>query len=97
MRAKTILTLCCLLALLLPGAVLSAEPEPALTFPILDEAATAPVCAAEPVAGGKKPDGGPVVEAACPASVWQACFRRYGTCTLCYCLGASCFCENRCV
>jgi hypothetical protein len=31
MRAKTILTLCCFLTLLLAGAALSAEPAPALS------------------------------------------------------------------
>jgi hypothetical protein len=101
MGVKPILTLCCFLALLLAGAVLFAQPEPApaLTAPIFDAAATAPVCPAEPVAKGEKPDlGGDIVlKASCPASVWQACFQRYGTCTLCYCLSASCFCENRCV
>ncbi len=104
MGAKPILTLCCFLALLLAGAVLFAEPAPApvLTVPVFDgvaAAAPAPVCAAEPVDQVKKPNfgGGLVPKAACPANVWQACFQRYGTCTLCYCLSGSCFCENRCV
>jgi hypothetical protein len=101
MGAKPILTLCCFLALLLAGAVLFAEPAPVPTIPVLDgvAAAPAPVCSAEPVDQGKKPDFGEelVPKASCPASVWQACFQRYGTCTLCYCLSGSCFCENRCV
>jgi hypothetical protein len=101
MGAKPILTLCCFLALLLAGAVLFAEPAPApvLAVPFFGDAAPAPVCSAEPVDQGEKPDfgGGPVLEAVCPANVWQACFQRYGTCTLCYCLSSSCFCENRCV
>ena len=102
MGAKPILTLCCFLALLLTGAVLFAEPAPVLTVPVFDgvaAAAPAPVCSAEPVDQGEKPDfgGGPVLKAACPADVWQACYRRYGTCTLCFCLGSSCECENRCV
>jgi len=41
---------------------------------------------------------GPVqMKAACPASVAQACRQRYGTCALCFCLGTTCYCENRCV
>jgi hypothetical protein len=104
MGAKPSLTLCCFLALLLAGAVLFAQPEPApaLTAPVFDNfanTATAPVCPAEPAGQGQKPDFGVdlVPKAACPASVWQACFQRYGSCTLCYCLSGSCFCENRCV
>ena len=105
MGAKPILTLCCFLALLLTGAVLFAEPAPApapLTVPAFDDVANtapAPVCPAEPVGQGQMPDfgAGLAPKAACPANVWQACFQRYGTCTLCYCLSGSCFCENRCV
>jgi hypothetical protein len=96
MRAKTILTLCCFLTLLLAGAALSAEPAPALSSPVLDGVVAAPVCSAAPVALSAL-GGGPVTNSACPASLYQACFQRYGTCTLCFCLGASCECENRCV
>jgi hypothetical protein len=103
MGLKPNLTLCCFLALLLAGAVLFAQPEPvpapaAPVFGNIANAAPAPVCSAEPIDQGTKPDfGGPVLESSCPASVWQACYRRYGTCTLCFCLGSSCECENRCV
>lgn len=97
MRAKTILTLCCFLTLLLAGTVLSAEPAPALAAPIFDSAAPAPVCSAAPAAQSALPDLGPVTNSVCPAAIWQKCFQRYGTCTLCYCISAECFCENRCV
>ncbi len=98
MRAKAILTLCCFVALLLTGAVLSAEPAPTLPGLLVDAAAAAPVCSAAPALSAK-PDlgGGPGAAASCPASVYQACFQRYGTCTLCYCFGGACSCENRCV
>ena len=98
MRARTILTLCCFLTLLMVGAVLSAEPVPSPPSPIMtaltapDTAGPAPVCAA-----AKADLGNPGTAASCPASVWQACYQRYGTCTLCYCIGSSCYCENRCV
>ena len=92
MRARTILTLCCFVALLMVGAVLSAEPVPSPVVPALDDAGPAPVCAAA------KPNlGGPVAAAACPANVWQACYQRYGTCMLCFCLSSGCECENKCV
>lgn len=98
MRAKTILSLCCILTLLLAGAALAAETGPALTAPVFGDAAPAPVCSA-PAAQPAQADlgGGPVTEAACPPSVWQACFQKHGTCTLCFCIGSSCECENRCV
>ena len=100
MRVKTILSLCCFLALLLTGTTLFAEPAPAPAAPALDsgvQPAAAPMCPA-PAPVAAKPDlGGPGAAAACPASVWQQCYQRYGTCTLCYCIGGSCYCENRCV
>ena len=98
MRAKTILPLCFVLTLLLAGPALAAETGPALTAPVFDAAAPAPVCSA-PMAQPAQADlgGGPEPEAACPVSVWQACFQRFGSCTLCYCIGANCSCENRCV
>ena len=99
MRVKTILTLCCFLALLLTGAALFAEPAPAPAAPVLDSSiqpAAAPMCPA-PVLAAKPDLGGPVANAACPAAVWQQCYQRYGSCTLCYCIGASCYCENRCL
>jgi len=99
MRARTILSLCCFLVLLLTGAALFAESAPAPLAPVLDSSvqpAAAPVCAA-PVLAAAKPDlGGPTASSTCPATIWQQCYQRYGTCTLCYCLSASCFCENRC-
>lgn len=95
MRARTFLTLCCFVALLLVGAVLSAEPvpsPPAPVVPALDDAGPAPVCAAA------RPElNGPTTTASCPADVWQACYRRYGTCMLCFCLSSGCECENKCV
>jgi hypothetical protein len=101
MRMKTILALGCFVALLLTGAVLSAQPAPALPLPALDNvvnpAAAAPVCSAAPAAQEARGTLGPVTAAACPASVYQACYQRYGTCTLCFCFGSSCSCENRCV
>jgi len=98
MRAKTILPLCFLLTLLLAGAAWAAEAGPVLTAPVFDGAAPAPVCSA-PAAQPAQADlgGGPEPEATCPASVWQACYQRYGSCTLCFCLGSACECENRCV
>jgi hypothetical protein len=98
MRAKTTLLLCCVLTLLLAGPALAAETGPALTLSGFDNAAPAPVCSA-PAAQPAQADlgGGPEPEAACPVSVWQACYQRYGTCTLCFCLGSACECENRCV
>jgi hypothetical protein len=101
MRVRTILTLCSFLVLLFAGAALFAEPAPAPApaAPFLDsgaQPAAAPMCPAP--APAAKPDlGGPVANTACPANVWQQCFQRYGTCTLCYCIGGSCYCENRCV
>jgi hypothetical protein len=99
MRVKTILSLCCFLALLLTGAALFAEPAPAPSAPVLDsgvQPAAAPMCPAPSLAA--KPDlGGPVANAVCPAAIWQQCYQRYGTCTLCYCIGGSCYCENRCL
>lgn len=105
MRARTILSLCCFVVLLLAGAALFAESAPAPLAPvapiapILDsgiQPAAAPLCAA-PVLAAAKPDlGGPVANTACPATQWQQCYQRYGTCMLCYCLSASCFCENKC-
>lgn len=98
MRARTILTLCCFVALLMVGAVLSAEPVPSPPSPIMaalaapDTAGPAPVCAA-----AKPALNGPTTAAACPADVWQACYRRYGTCMVCFCLSSGCECENKCV
>ena len=100
MRMRTILSLCCFLALLLTGATLFAEPSPAPAAPVLDsgiQPAAAPFCPAPAISLAAKPDlGGPTESSSCPATVWQQCYQRYGTCTLCYCLGA-CYCENRCV
>lgn len=98
MRARTVLTLCCFFALLVTGSALFAAPAPALAAPTLDSVTTAPVCSA-PVARATETDlgDGPVTEASCPASVWQACYQRHGTCALCFCLGSACECENRCV
>ena len=98
MRAKMILPLCFVLTLLLAGAALAAEPAPTLTGPVFDAFAPAPVCSA-PASQDVQADlgGGPGTEAACPPSVWQACFQKHGTCALCFCLGSSCECENRCV
>lgn len=99
MRTKPILALCCFVALLLTGTVLSAQSVPALPLPVLDNAAAAPVCSATPEAQSARGNvgGGPMTAAACPASVYQACYQRYGTCALCFCFGSSCSCENRCV
>jgi hypothetical protein len=95
MRAKTIFSLCCFLCLLLTGAALFAEPAPTLF--LTGAVAPAAVCPAAPVAQSAQPLPGPTTNAACPASVSQACVQRYGQCALCYCLGSSCSCENRCV
>jgi hypothetical protein len=97
MRAKPIL-FCCVLTLLLAGAVLAAETGSALTIPVFDEAAPAPICSA-PVSQDAQADlgGGPGTEASCPASVWQACYQQHGTCALCFCFGSSCSCENKCM
>jgi hypothetical protein len=46
MRAKRILHLCCILTLLLAGAAPAAETGPALTVPVFDDVAPAPVCSA---------------------------------------------------
>lgn len=100
MRAKPILALCCFLTLLLAGAALSAAPAPALANPVFDSGAVAPVCSAAPAAQSERLDLGglgPVTNAPCPPAVWQACFQRHGTCTLCFCIGSACECENRCV
>jgi hypothetical protein len=99
MRAKAILALCCLLTLLLTGAVLAAAPAPAV--PTI-EGVTAPVCSVAPTTQAPQqalPDLGiaPETRSACPVSLSQACVQRYGQCALCYCIGASCSCENRCV
>jgi hypothetical protein len=98
MRAKTILQLCCVLTFLLTGTALAAETGPALTAPAFDNLAPALVCSA-PVTQVAQADlgGGPGTEASCPVSVWQACYQRHGTCALCFCLGSSCECENRCM
>lgn len=99
MRAKMILCLCCVFTLLLAGAALATETGPALTLPSFDDVAPAPICSDAPAPRNAQQDlgGGPVTEAACPPSVWQACYQRYGTCTLCFCIGSACECENRCV
>lgn len=101
MRARTILSLCCFLVLLLAGSTLFAEPAPAPTAPVLNNVQAAPMCPAPAVSEilTAKPDlgGGPTAAAVCPANIWQQCYQRYGTCTLCYCLSGTCYCENRCV
>jgi hypothetical protein len=98
MRAKTLLTLCCFLTLLLAGTVLFAAPAPSQDSVLLDQITAPTTCAAAPAAQNAAALRlGPVTNSACPAAVWQACYQRYGTCTLCFCLGASCECENRCV
>ena len=102
MQMKAILSLCCFVVLLFAGAALFAEPAPAAAAaPVLDsgvQPSSAPFCAAPAVPMASKPDlGGPVAASACPAAIWQQCFKRYGTCTLCFCLGSACECENRCV
>jgi hypothetical protein len=98
MRMRTILSLCCFLALLLTGAALFAEPAPA---PILDsgiQPAAAPFCPAPAISLAAKPHlGGPVATSACPVALWQQCYQRYGTCMTCFCLGSACECENHCV
>jgi len=100
MRAKTILTLCCFLTLLLAGTSLFAAPAPAQ---LLNEITAPPVCSAAPAAQSPQPALGlaggsaAVQSSACPAAVYQACYQHYGSCTLCFCLGSSCECENRCV
>lgn len=98
MRAQTILSLVCVLTLVVAGAVMAAETGPALTAPVFDNIVPAPICS-EPAPRNAQQDlgGGPVTEAACPPTVWQACYQRYGTCTLCFCIGSACECENRCV
>lgn len=99
MRAKAILAVCCFLTLLLAGAALFAAPAPPV--PAFDNA-TAPVCAVAPTTPAPQkalPDLGiaPETRSACPVSLSQTCAQRYGQCALCYCLGTSCSCENRCV
>lgn len=96
MRTKMTLSLCCVLALVLAGAALAAETAPTLTVPIFDDVAPAPICS-EAQNAQAEPGGGPGTEASCPANLWQACYQRHGTCALCFCLGSSCECENRCV
>jgi hypothetical protein len=97
MRARTIFHFFCVLTLLLAGTAMAAGP--ALTAPVFADVAPAPVCSAAPVAqpAQAKLGGGPVTQAACPPSVWQACYQKHGTCALCFCLGSNCECENRCV
>lgn len=99
MRVKTILPLCCIFILLLAGAALAAETGPALNIPVFDDVAPAPVCSLAPVSQPAQANlgGGPGTEAACPANLWQACYQKHGSCALCFCLGSSCECENRCV
>ncbi len=99
MRARTILSLCCFLVLLLTGATLFAEPAPTPTAPLLNSAQPAAPLMCPAPALTAKPDlgGGPTAAATCPATQWQQCYQRYGTCTLCYCIGSTCYCENRCV
>ena len=92
MRVRTILSLCCFLALLFTGAALFAEPA-ASAAPLLNTIGAAPVCPVSPVGQ----TSGPVADSACPVNLWQQCYQRYGTCALCFCLGSSCECENRCV
>jgi hypothetical protein len=101
MRTKAIVTLCCFLTLLLAGVALFAEAPQAPAAPVVDNA-TAPVCAVAPVTQAPQqalPDLGiaPETRSACPVSLSQTCVQRYGQCALCYCIGASCSCENRCV
>jgi hypothetical protein len=101
MRMKTILSLCCFVALLFAGAALFAEPAPApAAAPVLDsgvQPAAALFCPA-PAANTAKPiPGGPTASSACPVTLWQQCYQRYGTCMTCFCLGSACECENHCV
>jgi len=95
MRVRTILSLCCFLVLLFSGAALFAEPTSvaAPVAPLLTTVGAAPVCPVAPAVQSS----GPVTDSACPVNLWQQCFQRYGTCALCFCLGSSCECENRCV
>jgi hypothetical protein len=100
MRMRTILSLCCFLALLLTGAALFAEPAPTAA-PALDNSvqpAVAPFCPAPAVSLASKPvPGGPTAASACPVDLWQQCYQRYGRCMTCFCLGSACECENHCV
>lgn len=98
MRVRTILSLCCLLFVLFAGTVLAAEPVPAPVGSVLNSAQPAPFCPAAPAESVAARAGlGPVTNAACSATVWQQCYQRFGTCALCYCLGSSCYCENKCL
>jgi len=103
MRAKTLLTLCCFLTLLLAGSVLFAAPAPSPDSALLDQITAPPTCSGAPAVDSPQkalgPNGGsePTFRSACPAAIWQACFQRYGTCTLCFCIASGCECENRCV
>jgi len=99
MRVRTMIVFCCLFTLLLAGAALAASPAPAV--PAFDGPA-APVCSVAPTTQAPQqalPDLGiaPETRSACPVSLSQTCVQRYGQCALCYCLGTSCSCENRCV
>jgi hypothetical protein len=99
MRAKTILSLCCFLCLLLTGAALFAEPAPVPNVSLTDIVAPAAVCPATPIAPLEE-TAQPLVRvtnSACPVSLSQSCVQRFGQCALCYCIGSSCSCENRCV
>jgi len=99
MRAKTILSLCCFLCLLLTGAALFAEPAPSLPLSLTSTVAPAAVCPAAapvaPIAESAQPLSGPVTNLTCSASTMQACVKRYGQCAICVCI-TSCFCENNC-
>lgn len=100
MRVKAIVALCCFLTLLLAGVAAFAETSPAPAVPALDNA-TAPICAVAPTTQAPQqalPDLGvaPETRSACPFSLSQTCTQRWGACALCFCVGSSCSCENRC-
>jgi hypothetical protein len=97
MRARTILSLCCFLVLLLTGAALFASPAPAApaASPVLS--GPAPACAAAPAdLAASLGLPGPGTQTACPPTLSQQCVQRWGSCALCYCIGSTCSCENRC-
>jgi len=100
MRLKAILALCCFLTLLLAGAALFAETPQAPAAPALSPV-TGPACSATPAVQAPQqalPDLGvaPETRSACPVSLSQTCTQRWGSCALCFCVGSSCSCENRC-
>jgi hypothetical protein len=100
MRARTILSLCCFLVLLLTGAALFAQPAPTAAAPSPALTSAAPFCAAPTTVpldlAAESLGGNPTTQSACPAALSQQCVARWGQCALCYCIGSSCSCENRC-